>query len=82
MTRDLKLVGHILLVLFAPQLVLAQWSEGHDGQLVIHGGWLFDGVSEERRPMRIQHQNRGGRLRWLALRYYGIRNTAGSACPR
>jgi imidazolonepropionase-like amidohydrolase len=49
MRRALKLVGHILLFLSAPQLLLAQWSEGQDGHLVIRGGWLFDGVSDERR---------------------------------
>ena len=33
-----------------PQLVFAQWTEGQEGQLVIRGGWLFDSVSDERRP--------------------------------
>ena len=50
MPRVLKAVGHVLLFLFAPQLLLAQWSEGQAGQLVIRGGWLFDGVGDERRP--------------------------------
>ena len=50
MTRNLKLPGKILLLLLAPQLALAQWSEGQEGQLVIRGGWLFDSVSNERRP--------------------------------
>ena len=36
--------------LLAPQLVLAQWTEGQEGQLLIRGGWLFDSVSDERRP--------------------------------
>lgn len=39
-----------LLVLLAPQLVLAQWTEEREGQLLIRGGWLFDAVSDERRP--------------------------------
>jgi imidazolonepropionase-like amidohydrolase len=50
MKRTLTLVGNIVLVLFTPQLVNAQWSEGQEGQLVIRGGWLFDSVSDERRP--------------------------------
>lgn len=50
MTRELKLVGHLFLILFAPQLALAQWCEAQGGDLVVRGGWLFDGVSEERRP--------------------------------
>ena len=39
-----------ILCLLAPQLVLAQWTEGQEGQLLIRGGWLFDSVSNERRP--------------------------------
>ena len=50
MKRALHLVGSIVLILLAPQLVMAQWSEGQEGQLVIRGGWLFDSVSDERRP--------------------------------
>jgi imidazolonepropionase-like amidohydrolase len=38
------------LVLLAPHLAFAQWSEGQERQLVIRGGWLFDSVSDERRP--------------------------------
>jgi imidazolonepropionase-like amidohydrolase len=38
------------LVLLLPQLALAQWTEGQEGRLVIRGGWLFDSVSDERRP--------------------------------
>jgi len=34
------------LILLAPQLVLGEWSEGQEGQLVIRGGWLFDSISE------------------------------------
>ncbi len=36
--------------LLAPQLSPAQWSESQEGHLVIRGGWLFDGVGDERRP--------------------------------
>jgi imidazolonepropionase-like amidohydrolase len=50
MKRALKLLGTIGLVLLVPQLTLAQWTEGQEGQLVIRGGWLFDSVSDERRP--------------------------------
>jgi imidazolonepropionase-like amidohydrolase len=50
MNRILKLASKIVLVLLAPQLVLAQWTEAQEGQLVIRGGWLFDSVSDERRP--------------------------------
>jgi len=50
MNRILKLASKIVLVLLVPQLALAQWSEEQEGQLVIRGGWLFDSVSDERRP--------------------------------
>ncbi len=46
----MKLTSKILLLLLAPQLVFAQWSDGQEGQLLIRGGWLFDSVSDERRP--------------------------------
>jgi len=48
-----KLVSKVMLVLLAPQLALAQWTEGQEGQLVIRGGWLFDSVSDERRPNTV-----------------------------
>jgi imidazolonepropionase-like amidohydrolase len=50
MKSALSLVKTLVLLLLAPQLVLAQWAEGQEGQLVIRGGWLFDSVSDERRP--------------------------------
>ncbi len=50
MKRALTLVSKMVLALLVPQLVLAQWAEGQEGQLVIRGGWLFDSVSDERRP--------------------------------
>ena len=37
------------LIFLAPVLVQAQWSESTRGELVIRGGWLFDGVSDTRR---------------------------------
>ncbi len=46
MRRVLKLV----LLLLAPCLALAQWTQGQEGPLVLRGGWLFDSVSDERRP--------------------------------
>ena len=46
----MRLFGKIALVLLVPQLALAQWTEAQEGQLVIRGGWLFDSVSDERRP--------------------------------
>ena len=46
----MRLLGKMVLVLLVPQLALAQWTEGQKGQLVIRGGWLFDAVSDERRP--------------------------------
>ena len=44
--KILKLVSKVILILLAPQLVLGEWSEGQEGQLVIRGGWLFDSISE------------------------------------
>jgi len=32
-----------------PLLAQAQWSDPHDGTLIIRGGWLFDGLSDTRR---------------------------------
>jgi len=46
----LTLIGTMVLALLAPQSSLAQWTEAQEGQLVIRGGWLFDSVSDERRP--------------------------------
>ena len=39
-----------LLLLVVPQLAQSQWVEVQKGELVIRGGWLFDSVSDERRP--------------------------------
>ncbi|MCP3996226.1 MAG: amidohydrolase family protein [bacterium] len=46
MRRVLKL----LLLLLAPYLALAPWTQGQEEPLVLRGGWLFDSVSDERRP--------------------------------
>ncbi|NCF16294.1 MAG: amidohydrolase family protein [Gammaproteobacteria bacterium] len=46
----MKRIGSIVVLLLASQLACAQWAEGNGEQLVIRGGWLFDGVSNERRP--------------------------------
>ena len=47
-----KLLSKIafLTLALAPHGVQAQWSEKPEGQLVLRGGWLFDGVSDARRP--------------------------------
>jgi imidazolonepropionase-like amidohydrolase len=58
MKRNLKLVGSMVLLLLAPNVSLAQWTEGRQGRLVIRGGWLFDSVSDElRRNTGIVIQN-------------------------
>lgn len=44
-----RMAGYLVALLLASQPVPAQWSDGGDGYLVIRGGWLFDGVSDERR---------------------------------
>jgi len=44
------LLSKLVLALLVPQLVMAQWSERQEASLVIRGGWLFDSVSDERRP--------------------------------
>ena len=49
MKGDLKLVAKMVMLLLAPSLALAQWTEQQQGRLVIRGGWLFDSVSDERR---------------------------------
>ncbi len=49
MKRDLKLVGSVVMLLLAPHVAPAQWTEAQQGRLVIRGGWLFDSVSDERR---------------------------------
>jgi imidazolonepropionase-like amidohydrolase len=46
----MKLFSKMMLIMFATQLVMAQRTEGQEGQLVIRGGWLFDSVSDKRRP--------------------------------
>jgi hypothetical protein len=46
----MKLPNKMMLIMFATQLMLAQRTEGQEGQLVIRGGWLFDSVSDIRRP--------------------------------
>jgi len=41
--------GIIISIFLLPIVAHAQWSEPQDGALIIRGGWLFDGVSDERR---------------------------------
>ncbi len=38
-----------VLIFLAPHVARAQWSEPEQGELFIHGGWLFDSVSDSRR---------------------------------
>ncbi len=40
----------ITLIFLAPSMTHAQWSRPQDGVLIIRGGWLFDSVSDTRRP--------------------------------
>jgi imidazolonepropionase-like amidohydrolase len=46
----LALHAMITLIFLAPSMTHAQWSKPQDGVLVIRGGWLFDSVSDTRRP--------------------------------
>ena len=39
-----------LCLLLAPAAVYSQWSQPSSEQTIIRGGWLFDGVSDTRRP--------------------------------
>jgi len=51
MSYSRRYVVHASTILFflVPTMALAQWSEPEEGQLIIRGGWLFDGVSDTRR---------------------------------
>jgi imidazolonepropionase-like amidohydrolase len=48
--KNVFILTLIAALAFTPHLSHAQWSEPNEGQLVIRGGWLFDSVSDERRP--------------------------------
>jgi imidazolonepropionase-like amidohydrolase len=52
MTHSARFALHamITLIFLAPSITHAQWSQPQDGVLIIRGGWLFDGVSDTRRP--------------------------------
>lgn len=50
-----------LCLLLAPLPGQAQWSEPTTDQVVVRGGWLFDGVSDTRR------KNTGIVTRWAAV---------------
>jgi imidazolonepropionase-like amidohydrolase len=52
MTHSARFALHamITLIFLAPSMTHAQWSGPQDGILIIRGGWLFDGVSDTRRP--------------------------------
>ena len=34
----------------SPHFAIAQWSEAVEGEVMITGGWLFDGIGTDRRP--------------------------------
>jgi len=38
-----------ILIFLTPVMAEAQWSDSEEGDLVIRGGWIFDGVSDTRR---------------------------------
>ena len=38
-----------VLIVVAPLVAYAQWSEPESGELIIRGGWIFDSVSDTRR---------------------------------
>ena len=60
-----------LLLLVVPQLAQSQWVEVQKGELVIRGGWLFDSVSDERRPNSgIVFLANGVTSTWSAGEYY------------
>ena len=45
-----KLTGMAGMLLLIPQLASAQWADPHAGEILILGGYLFDGIADERRP--------------------------------
>ncbi|MGI9220552.1 MAG: amidohydrolase family protein [Woeseiaceae bacterium] len=47
MTRKL---GMLAILLILPHLASAQWEEAQEGEILILGGYLFDGISDTRRP--------------------------------
>jgi len=53
-THSMRIVWYtmIMLIFVAPSMAHAQWSGRQEGVLIIRGGWLFDGVSDKRRPNR------------------------------
>lgn len=52
MTNSFKRIIYMIIALaiITPQMALAQWAKATEGQLIIRGGWLFDAISDERRP--------------------------------
>ncbi len=44
------LFASLMLALLTPHLTHAQWSDEKQNDLLIRGGWLFDGLSDVRRP--------------------------------
>ena len=50
LSGKLTLAATMLLSFLAAATAHAQWLKSGGGDLVIRGGWLFDGVGETRRP--------------------------------
>jgi len=44
-----SLSATVLCLLLITSVVDAQWSETSSGQVIVRGGWLYDGISDTRR---------------------------------
>ena len=49
LSSQAPLIAIGVLIVIAPLVALAQWSEPVVGELIIRGGWIFDSVSDRRR---------------------------------
>ncbi len=45
-----KLACAAVMIMAFCDIVCAQWSEQPENELLITGGWLFDGTGDEHRP--------------------------------
>lgn len=48
--QESRLLGILLSAMLLPGMAFGQWAEKQEGEILILGGHLFDGISEERRP--------------------------------
>ena len=48
--KTLKSFRKAALLLILPGAALGQWAEPQEGEILILGGFLFDGIADERRP--------------------------------